>query len=684
MVTRDPALLTSASPSKRKLMRVARIVAVAAGVFVLLLVIASVALRLAYPPERVAALVAEHVSKVTGRTFRIAGPSSMRLCPNIAVEVNDISLSNADWGSSKDLLRARRVAFELSLPALLHRKIEVLRIDVKGIELALEADGKGRLNWQLAGEQKQGESSAFVPAPDGLSVADAQVSYRDARSGASHQVSVASLELKHHELGNHVAANLAFVGKTWKLDGDIGAVATLLAGTGKWPVSFHFDTEGAAGSVQGEVGIGPSAGTIEARVTAKLESAEALEPFVAGAQKLPMPVDLEATVFYGKKVFRAESLTATIAGQQVTGHVSASTESSPMKLQVMLTAPVIDASRWLANATPNAKAKSRTGEHRQLFDDTALPLPALPDIDADIQVKVQRLVVPGMPTLSALDARIVSGPGVLSAAPLNFSVLGGDVRGRLDMRVRSGAEQKLDAQLNARSLSVEAADALRGQAKRFNGGRVNAELKLTMSGRTPRGLAASSTGSVLVSVSDVALAGTASTLDQDIVSRLLDALIPRSSPRDDLIIRCAVVRLPLRSGVAQIDRSIAIETQQIGVSASGKVDLAKQVLTLAFVPRVKKGLNLNVSNLVQMLQLSGPLESPQLTISPMGAAREAATLAAAGATGGLTLLAPALRGDANQASACEQAARGVPAGSKIEAPAGRLVKRQPIRDRLNR
>ncbi|WP_431275589.1 hypothetical protein ACQ858_04445 [Variovorax ureilyticus] len=173
-----------------------------------------------------------------------------------------------------------------------------------------------------------------------------------------------------------------------------------------------------------------------------------------------------------------------------------------------------------------------------------------------------------------------------------------------------------------------------------------------MTGRTPRSLAASSNGDVQFSVRDVALTGRAASLDRGIVAGLLDVLLPKQASREDLVVQCAVARLPLRNGVAPIDRSIAMETRQIGVAAIGQIDLAKQTIELEFRPRVKKGLDLNPGSLVQLMLLKGPLESPELSIDPKGTVRQAATYGVAAATGGLSLLAPALFGDDGAAKDC--------------------------------
>ena len=146
--------------------------------------------------------------------------------------------------------------------------------------------------------------------------------------------------------------------------------------------------------------------------------------------------------------------------------------------------------------------------------------------------------------------------------------------------------------------------------------------------------------------------------------------------------QCAVARLTLRDGVAAIDRSIAVETRQIAVSASGEINLARQTLSLAFRPQVKRGLDLNPGSLVELMLLQGPLDAPELSINPRGAVHQAANVGVAAATGGISLLAPALRAAAGEPSACAQAASpGRPQAGPGGAPAKREP-RGPIRRKL--
>ena len=54
-------------------------------------------------------------------------------------------------------------------------------------------------------------------------------------------------------------------------------------------------------------------------------------------------------------------------------------------------------------------------------------------------------------------------------------------------------------------------------------------------------------------------------------------------------LKCAVIRLPLADGIARIDRSVAAETQKLGLSVSGTLDLRNESVDLTFRPRLREG-----------------------------------------------------------------------------------------------
>jgi len=111
-----------------------------------------------YKPQIVAA-----VQQATGRTLSLGGPLriSRSLWPTI--EVTDVTLANLPGGTRPDLARAERIEAQLSLPALLHRRIEVSKLTLEGPNILFEFVG-GKPNWVL---EPAADSQTF---PSGIPV----------------------------------------------------------------------------------------------------------------------------------------------------------------------------------------------------------------------------------------------------------------------------------------------------------------------------------------------------------------------------------------------------------------------------------------------------------------------------------------------------------------------------------
>ncbi|MDM0074717.1 AsmA family protein [Variovorax sp. J2P1-59] len=645
-----------------------RIAGIVLAVVVLLVAGALVALRRAYPPERLAVLLSEQVTASTGRAFRIDGDLSIHLLPTIAVKANDIVLGNVEWGSQPDMIRLRQAAFEVSLRELLDGRVRILSVDMDDADVLLESDGAGQFNWHLAPRQRTGGTRAEGIAVGRISVSNARITYRDGKKGVLDTVTVDTLDIRPQGERESLSATFTLGSRQWKSEGEIGHVGELQAGKGEWPFDLRFTTDGASVSAAGNMGTGPRAGRLEASLSARLDTAAALSEFSAAAANLPMPVEASATLLRSGDEWRAESMRLSLGGQTLTGQVSFHAGPSS-RLDADLSAAAFDLARWHTGKGTTRPPAAASAHRAQFFGDTPLPFDALPQFPMQIALKVERFNMPGTPTLSALNLHWVSEAERLTIEPLSFAAAGGEVRGRLSVALPRNAPPRTDVLMNARSLSVETLDAQWGGGSHFKGGRANLDLKLAMTGRTPRSLAASSTGDVQLTMRDVSLTGKAAALDRDIVARLLEMLVPKQGGRPDLVVQCAVARLPLRNGVAVIDRSIAMETSQLAVTASGELNLAKQTIELAFRPRVKKGLDLNPGSLVQLMLVKGPLEKPELSIDPKGTVRQAANYGVAAATGGLSLLAPALLGGEGESRGCDSAAKAPGAGAKPQTSA---------------
>jgi len=145
-----------------------------------------------YKPQIVAA-----VQQATGRTLSLGGPLriSRSLWPTI--EVMDLTLANLPGGTRPDLARAERIVAQLSLPALLRRRIEVSKLTLEGPNILFEFVG-GKPNWIF--EPSAVTQSSLSSWPITFDVRQAHV-----RNGMvtlrlptrTHVVGIRSLDVQH-------------------------------------------------------------------------------------------------------------------------------------------------------------------------------------------------------------------------------------------------------------------------------------------------------------------------------------------------------------------------------------------------------------------------------------------------------------------------------------------------------
>ena len=129
-------------------------------------------------------------------------------------------------------------------------------------------------------------------------------------------------------------------------------------------------------------------------------------------------------------------------------------------------------------------------------------------------------------------------------------------------------------------------------------------------------------------------------------------------------LKCAVVRLPLSNGISRFDRSVALETDKLGVSASGTVNLRDETLDVALHPSIRQGVRLDISQVAQLVRLRGPWRDPHVTIDATTSVATIAKLGAAMATGGL----PALGGLLVLGAATEDGPCAVASGAASARP----------------
>ena len=107
------------------------------------------------------------VADATGRRLQLGGDFDINIVPAPSIVLEDVSLSNADWGSEPMLATIGHVSAELSFWSLLAGPVRVNEVKLRDVDVLLETNEQGESNWILG---TAAEPAAAEPVDTGSDV----------------------------------------------------------------------------------------------------------------------------------------------------------------------------------------------------------------------------------------------------------------------------------------------------------------------------------------------------------------------------------------------------------------------------------------------------------------------------------------------------------------------------------
>lgn len=578
-------------------------------------------------------LAATQLKAATGRELRIGGRVELSLFPRLAIVAEDVSFANAPWGSRPAMAKAKRVEGSIALLPLLRREIEIVRLVLIEPDVLLETDAKGVGNWVL---------KPPAAAPDGDSAIDWELTsvvvergtltWRSGASRETTRLGVTRLRLARPVFSdvNEVELDAAFRGQAFTARGRLGTIRRLVAREPAWPVHLALTTDGARGTLDGTIDWRDRVPVLDLAVKAEAQDLAGIAKLAGLSLDLPTPVVLSAKLAAKDGEQRADPLELTLGRSMVTGRAALRTGGARPHVSARLAAKEIDLSH-------SGRAAARQPAKRdRLFSEAPLPLDALRRLDGDLEVAVERLVLPGGLPLEAVRTRAVLKGGRLDAQPVAATLGGGRVAGRILLDAAHPTAPLLAVNVDGKGISAEKVAAALGHPGTVSGGNTDVSLRLTGPGESLARFVGWGNGELLAVVGPAKASGAALDAGGGALTSILDTANPsrRNDPHTE--VKCAVVRLPVRDGVAVSQRTIAYETTKVNVVVSGEINLRTEALDLAVRPRVKEGIS--VGSLAQLVRVTGTLAEPAVGIDGAGSARAALSVGGAFLTSGLSLI----------------------------------------------
>lgn len=628
---------------------------IVAGIAALLIVLfAALAIIIATIDTRtLLAPIEAQLERATGRDVTLGGEATIDLSLTPTLKLADVTLGNAPWGSAKEMIRAKRIEAKVALLPLLSRRVDIVRITLVEPTILLETDRAGRGNWAF-GEPSSTPAQASDPVADAagafglgeLAVEKGDVHWRDGRTGEVTPIRIDRLYLRARDPDKPVVAEFAgaVAGMPVVLEGHFGPLAALRAQQWPWPVSVKGEVANRKTEVQTKVRVTPD-----------------------GIEAGDLVADLGGAKLRGRLVY---------ARRGSRPFVSFSLVSESLGATDLAFAGGAVATGGTAPAKKPARSDGR------IFPATPVPLAGLRAVDAAGDLAIGRLTLRDGRVIENARAKLELAGGRLDVSEFSGNLLGGSARGRLVVDVRNESNPALSLKLDGRGLDLKALMAAAGMARDVKGGKTDLDLDVEARGDTPREWASSLSGLVVAKVGGARWVSSGAGMSSEL-EQLANAFNPLRTAGKATELKCVAVRLPFTGGIARTNRGIALETDQLGVAASGTIDLREETLNLLVHPRIKDRSGVDLARIAGAVRVQGRLDAPTVAFNPVGsieAAADIAALAKGGRAALLGALAPSAPSGPGECAVALGAARPAPPPSRSSAAPSRTPGSDPAQE----
>ena len=593
------------------------ILAVAGGLTALVLIAVAVVLA-TVDVHTLMAPVQARVKAATGRDLTIAGAIDMSLSLEPKIVVQDVTLGNAPWGKAPALLHARRVEARVALLPLLSKRFEVVELVLDDPVIALETDAQGRGNWEFgdaapipAGAPGAATASAVAAAGafglGNLAIANGTLTYADRVTGKTTQIAIERLTVRTR--GGDSPMQTEFRGKvddlSMALTGTLGPLDAFRAGRWPYPVAVKGDVAGKSASISGKYA-----------------------------------VEGETTVI--------DDLDVALGGFAAKGRVTINTAGAHRRYTFALITPpltladlALPVAPVAATRTPVPGPTAKSPETRFIFGDKPIALDVLRTLDAEGTLAIPALKFDERLSLADVKLPVAIRNGRLDAKDFTARAFDGTLHGTLTIEALAANASAATLRLDGSGLSLASMLAAAGIERKLRGGQSTLSVSLTGHGASPHAWIASANGTASLVVGATTLVNTKLDLGNEF-DKLAQAVNPFRERTPSTELECAVVRLPFADGIANIDRTIALETKEVSVSASGTLDFRTEMLDLAIRPRIRHGIPIDIPQFAELVRYAGPFTHPVVRIDAVASAAALAKIGAAIGTGGLSALGTSL------------------------------------------
>ena len=604
--------------------RIFKIIAWTLGGLFVLIALMGVGAYTFVTSDYVRAQIENHAGAVSGHKTKIAKLAiDWGWTPHMHLE--DVELSNADWGKADHMFKAQQIEFDIHLWSLLHGDLVLPHLMLRKPELYLERNADDRLNWSqeespvahAAVKQVAPQQRHETPLIGRLEIIDGHVGYIDQKRklDLSGTVSTAT-----GHAGAEPEARLSLNGM---LEGQkltvafVGGSALMLRQTDE---PYPVDLEVAYGETRLAL-----KGTIQdpfqyqgADLELALSGPDLSDIFpLLGIPSPPTPpYQISGKLHFEPGLSRVTDITWHVGESDLTGEVAIDQRGKPSRLTARLAsqhlafadlAPLVGAAPARTRNVSRQQAQTETelAARGELFPDVPLHVERLRAMNMDVTLDARRVVAPSYLPVQSIGARVQVENGRATVRPLNMGFGNGRVEGELSVDASTDIPA---TRVNLRFDGVDLASFFRGS--RFfdtTNGKLRGRIVLAGSGRSLAQVMGTADGDFVTTMAG----GSVSGLIVDLAGlQIGDALVLYITGDHRIPIRCALGRLKFNHGVVAFDK-ILMDTEKSVLHFDGQALLKTQEITSKITADTKR---FDLLDLHSPVLIEGKIRAPKISL----------------------------------------------------------------------
>lgn len=177
------------------------------GAIILLGLVSLIGLVVFVNPNDLKPQISQAVTKFTGRQLQLGGDIQWSIFPWLGLQLNNVKLTNNPGFGHDPFAQIKKLDIQVRLVPLLHKQLEIGKLQIHGLSLYLIKNAKGQANWEgpLSSSPKTNSESNLTDnlkplgfIITGLDIRDGHIIYSDQQK--NKHIEITELQLKSANL----------------------------------------------------------------------------------------------------------------------------------------------------------------------------------------------------------------------------------------------------------------------------------------------------------------------------------------------------------------------------------------------------------------------------------------------------------------------------------------------------